>query len=65
MNTIITNRNKIILLLFEEGDDDFLIATDSEQKEKIDALFLNRKTKGYFEARHLIRNETKFREFFR
>jgi len=69
MNTIINN-NKIMLLLLEEEeeDDDLLITTQSEQREKVDALFLNRKAEGYFEiliSRHLIRNETKFREFFR
>lgn len=69
MNTIINN-NKIMLLLLEEEeeDDDLLITTQSEQREKVDALFLNRKAEGYFEiliSRHLIRNETKFREFLR
>jgi len=67
MNTIINN-NKIMLLLLEEEDDELLITTQSEQREKVDALFLNRKAEGYFEiliSRHLIGNETKFREFLR
>ncbi|KAF0773887.1 hypothetical protein FWK35_00002484 [Aphis craccivora] len=37
------------LIFEEEEDDDFnLITTLSEQREKFDALFLNRKTEGYF-----------------
>jgi len=58
----------LLLLEEEQEDDDLLITTQSEQRERVDALFLNRKTEEYFEIlirRQLIRNETKFREFFR
>lgn len=69
MNKNLINNNKIMLIFLEEEeeDDDIIIATETERREKVDALILNRKIEGYFEIlikRHLIRNETKFRQFF-
>jgi len=38
----------MLLILDKEEDDDLLITIQSEQREKVDVLFLNRKTEGYF-----------------
>jgi len=70
VNTAIINNNKILLLLLEEEqeEDELLYNVKYKKREKVDELFLNRKSEGYFEIlinRHLQRNETKFREFFR
>jgi len=68
ITNIITNNNKIILLLLEEEDDDELLITRYKKRQKVNDLFINRKTEGFFEIlinRHLSNDETKFREFFR
>jgi len=48
MDTIIDNIKVMLLLLDAEENDDLLITTQFEQREKVDALFLIRKTEGYF-----------------
>lgn len=69
ITNIITNNNKIILLLLEEEEeDDELLITRYKKRQKVNDLFINRKTEGFFEIlinRHLSNDETKFREFFR
>jgi len=69
ITNIITNNNKIILLLLEkEEEDDELLITRYKKRQKVNDLFINRKTEGFFEILingHLSNDETKFREFFR
>ena len=59
LNTIIKNNNKIMLLLLEEEqEEDDLLMSQSKQRKKVDALFLIRKSEGYFEiliSRHLLK----------
>lgn len=52
----ITNNNKIILLLLEEKGEDELLMIRYQKRQKVNDLFINRKTEGFFEIsfnRHL------------
>jgi hypothetical protein len=65
------NNNKIILdLLEEEEEEDQLLFSYllPNKRKSTNILFKNREFEGFFEIlinRHLLENETKFREFFR
>lgn len=66
----ILNNNRVILQLLEEEEEEFELFSSlhSRKRKPVDNIYKFRESEGVFEIlvnRHLNKNETKFREFFR
>jgi len=66
----ILNNNRVILQLLEEEEEEFELFSSlhSHKRKPVDNIYKVRESEGVFEIlvnRHLNKNETKFREFFR
>ena len=64
------NNNRVLLQLLEEEEeeDELFSSLHSRKRKPADSIYKFRESEGVFEIlinRHLSKNETKFREFFR